>query len=50
MSWHLRVNKPPADLNDKINRAADWTNQAFIIRLASTLEAFADGKKPNKVR
>lgn len=48
MTWHLRVDNPPNDLNNKINRAADWTNQAFIIRLAATFEAFADGKKPNK--
>jgi hypothetical protein len=50
LSWNIRVNNPPADLNDKINSAADWTNQAFIIRLAATFEAFADGKKPNKAR
>jgi hypothetical protein len=50
MTWQLRVDSPPADLNDKINSAADWTNRAFVIRLAATFEAFADGKKPNKAR
>jgi hypothetical protein len=50
MRWSLRVDNPPADLNDKINRAADWTNQAFVIRLIATFEAFADGKKLNTIR
>ncbi len=50
MTWDLNVYSPPADLNEKINQAADWTNQAFVIRLVATFESFGNAVDLKEVR
>ena len=34
--------------SDQLNRAADWVNQSFVIRLVATFEAFAGGRQINQ--
>ncbi|NIO04546.1 MAG: hypothetical protein GTN74_08005 [Proteobacteria bacterium] len=35
---------------DKLNRASSWTNQSFLVRIVTTFEAFAGGKRMSSVR